>query len=125
MAENNNKRPPECPPELEDFYSAGRDIMRRSNKKFGAIATEERRFRELFGCGAPIALTLWRMLVEEETIPEGGTIQHFLWALMFLKVYGKEAQLCSLAGGIDPKTLRKWVWSFITPIADLEEKLVS
>ena len=44
------------------MYNAGRDMMHRSEKKFGAIMEEERRFREMFGVGAQVALIAWSML---------------------------------------------------------------
>lgn len=44
---------------------------------------------------------------------------------MFLKLYTKERPMCSLAGGVDKDTFRKWTWLFIEAIADLESCLVS
>ena len=52
-------------------------------------------------------------------------IAHLLWALMFLKMYAKEATTSRLAGGVDEKTYRKWVWLFVSAIADLEGDVVS
>ena len=72
-----------------------------------------------------MALTLWEMLVDNDILPDGGSLHHFLWCLMFLKIYGKEKTMCSLLGGIDPKTFRKWVWIFMDAICELESEVVS
>ena len=47
-----------------------------------------------------------------------------MWVLMFLKMYGKESAMSSMAG-VDEKTYRKWVWIFVFKIADLEALVVS
>ena len=52
------------------------------------------------------------------------SIIHMMWALMFLKMYGKESAMSSMAG-VDKKTYRKWVWIFVFIIADLEALVVS
>ena len=44
---------------------------------------------------------------------------------MFPKVYAKERTMYTLAGRIDPETLRYWAWKFITAIADLEPAVVN
>ena len=41
-------------------------------------------------------------------MPSGELIMHFLWAMIFLKGYTMEREICKLAGVDDPKTLRKW-----------------
>lgn len=48
-----------------------------------------------------------------------------LWALMFLKTYAKESVLSGMAGSVDEKTFRKWVWLFVCAIASLESNVVS
>ena len=45
---------------------------------------------------------------------------------MLMKLYPKnEASLCAHAGGVDPKTIRKWVWQNKVAISDLKFTLVS
>lgn len=99
--------------------------MHRSETKFGAIMEEERRFREMFGVGAQVALVSWHMLLKLGLLPEGGTLTHFLWTLCFLKVYPKQGPLCVLCGNADHKTITKWVWQFIGALAELEFHVVS
>ena len=98
--------------------------MNRSEAKMGAIETEERRFRELFGVGAMVAMATFSWLNYVDRLPQGGTLKHFLWTLCFLKVYATETVMSSLCGGADPKTIRKWVWRFIFALSELEEHVV-
>ena len=65
------------------------------------------------------------MLVDNDVLPDGGSLHHFIWCLMFLKNYRKEKTMCSLLGGIDPKTFRKWIWIFKDAICELEYDVVS
>ena len=51
-------------------------------------------------------------------------MEKMLWLYLYMKVYAKMAVLCVLCGGIDTKTLRKWVWLFITAIAEMEPAYV-
>jgi hypothetical protein len=46
---------------------------------------------------------------------------------MFMKAYGKQKHLCSLALSppVDPETFWKWTWAFIVVIALLEAQIVS
>jgi hypothetical protein len=61
----------------------------------------------------------------QDVVPDGGKIEHLLWTLMFLKLYSKQASLCSLAGGVDKETYRTWCWRFIEAIVVLEHYVVS
>jgi len=103
-----------------------RRLWEKSNPyKRNSAQQEDALFRESFGCGPLVALVAWCMLEKQGHMPPGGTIEHLLWTLQFMKVYGKTHTLCRLCGGIDAKTLRKWVWKFIEALADLEPYVVS
>lgn len=93
-------------------------------KDSGSSLTEDRRFREMFGCSANVVLQLWNMTISYVDIKGSPEIAHLLWALMFLKIYSKETITSRLVGGVDEKTYRKWVWIFVTAIADLEADVV-
>ena len=123
MAPSKRKRTTKL--DLKDMYDAGRDMMHRSGAKFGAIMEEERRFREMFGVGAMVALVAWNMLLTLGLLPPGGTLVHFLWTLCFLKVYPKQGPLSVLCGNADHKSIEKWVWQFIDALAEPESHLVS
>jgi hypothetical protein len=119
------KRQREAAPDVEDIKRCARDMMHNSRYVVKATSTEDRTFRSLFGCCAAVALDIWTRLVTMETVPEGGTITYFLWTLLFLKVYGSTEVMLKVAGNPDAKTFRKWVWSFIPPIGNLQPELVS
>jgi hypothetical protein len=111
-----------CP---DDIIRCGRDIMHRDPFKIKASVTEEGLFRSIFGCAPIVALTVWTMLQEDNTLPVGTTMLHFLWSLCFLKVYGKQSSLLSLVGCPDEKTFRKWIWIIIPCIANMQPEVVS
>ena len=111
--------------ESDELLLIARNIWNRENKKVRSEKTEDRIFRETFGCGVIIALTTWEMMSDADLLPTNGCLHHFMWALMFMKVYGKEMTMCALAGAIDPKTWRKWTWLFIAAISGLEPFVVS
>ena len=87
--------------------------------------TEDRDFREFFGCSLCVAGTIYDMLVREDLLPVNGQHHHLLWAFLLMKVYGKEKTLCTIVGGVDKKTFRKWSQEFVVAIADLESLVVS
>ena len=99
-------------------------MMNRSTAKMGSYKEEERRFREMFGVGPMVALTAWSMMTTLCLLPAGGTLIHYLWTLCFLKVYAKQGPMCALCGGVDHKTLKKWVSAFVGALADLEAHVV-
>ena len=124
-AESKRKRIRTTRPEVADILFQARMIWGRDPWKLRSTQSEDRDFREYFGCGAIVALALWNLLATTDTIPSGGTLEHFMWTLMFLKLYMKEGPLCNLAGGVDRKTFSKWVWMFLYAIAALEPSVVS
>ena len=109
-----------------DLLQIAREMWHRGkNSKVKAASTEDRDFREFFGCSLSVASEVWDMLQSKNLSPEDGTTSQYLWALMFMKIYGKEKNLCTLAGGVDKKTFRKWAWVFVNAIAKLEGDVVS
>ena len=106
-----------------------RDIMNKFPRPDTAALTKICTFCETFGTRLPIVSKVWHMLWEENLLPEGGSPKHLLWALHFLKVYPLQAPGCvavSASGGaIDPKTHRKWIWSFIKVVSELVDVVVS
>lgn len=111
------------PPDVGHVLDKAREIMRRKSTRL-ASATEDRQFREFFGCGPAVTVKLWSLLMLHAMVP-GSNVPHMLWALMFMKMYSKETTLCALAGGIDAKTLREWTWPLISAIASLAPYVVS
>jgi hypothetical protein len=119
------KKQREMPIDREHVLKTGLEIMHRKGDG-GSTVTAERRFRELFGCAPDIVLTIWNLLdPAKSTLPSSATINQLLWTLMFLKIYSKEATISGMAGGVDEKTYRKWVWLFVVAISELEGSVVS
>jgi hypothetical protein len=125
------KRSRATPPTVDDFYKEGREVQNRSGRDTGSEKTDDRLFREFFGCGADKALIAWNLLEQNDLIPEIGDvrIEHLLWTLFFLKQYPTEGPATAAAGGskgkIDPKTYRKYVHPIMEALADLQPLLVS
>jgi hypothetical protein len=111
------------------FSCAARDIMNRVGRKVGSAAVEDRRFREHFGAPFEIVRMVWDMMGEGHLLPEKSEPKHLLWTLYFLKCYPKEGPGCAAVGGskggIDPKTMRKWVWLLLERIGELADEVVS
>ena len=115
-------------PSVNDLYDLGKEMMNRAGHRLGKLiagGAEDRKFRSFFGCGVEVARLAWNMLRAKSLVPPGGLVVHYLWSLMFMKLYSSETALCAHAGGIDPKTFRKWVWPFIRALSELEYSVVS
>ena len=74
----------------------------------------------MFGVTAEVCAIAWDLLEFNDKLPKDGHKEHFMWALIFLKTYKTEDILASDLGGIDEKTLRKWVTVFVKCIADVK-----
>jgi len=68
-------------------------------------SSQRRKFREHFGCYPSVCCRLWNKL--RPNISNGSRKIHMLFSLLFLKVYGTEGVLSSIAG-VTEKTFRKW-----------------
>lgn len=109
---------------LEDVLSCANAMWRRGRNKERAIQGEERKFRCFFGCGVVTAYNLWCLLEKFDLVPQSACLQHMLWVLMFMKVYGNEDTMSALAG-VDAKTFRKHTKSIAEAISYLEPMVVS
>ena len=101
--------PPKRPEEVLEQYNCkitkstetnliqiAREIWYRGkNKKIKYESTEDRDFREFFGCGLSVASEIWDLLSRKNLLPQGEMQCHLLLALMFMKIYGKEKSLHS------------------------------
>lgn len=57
---------------------------------------------------------MWSML--KNRVPVDSSPVHLLWTLLFLKQYNPEHIMGTLLQR-DEKTLRKWIWLFVTQLA--------
>jgi hypothetical protein len=120
------KRTRHGPTDLEQILEIGREAMRRNKKNRDAnltSLTEDRRFREMFGCGILVAHDTW-MHLEADGSLESRSIEDMMRALMFMKSYGKEGTMSVMVGTIDEKTYRKRLWPMVEAIGALESTVV-
>ena len=85
---------------------------------------QERRWKHFYGVLPDLCCIIWRKLDAHNSI-HGGDFKHLMWALYFLKVYGKEEDNSNYSGGVDEKTFRKWTHIFVEAISFLESSVVS
>jgi hypothetical protein len=78
-----------------------------------------RKFRSLFGCSPLVCCTMYNKLVEQNLIHNKCRVLHFMWTLVFLKIYSSENALCTLLK-CSEKTLRKWVWYYLEKCSQIE-----
>ncbi len=103
-------------PHENEVFLLGKEMMGRAGKRLGQITkggTEDVRFRQFFGISATTVLCAWSKLQHEGLVTDGIYFYHFLWTLMFMKIYAKEKHMFALVGGVNPKTFRKYVWPLI------------
>jgi len=116
-------------PTVEDAYLEGKTLMRRGGKELGVLTPggpEDIRFRSFFGGSVEAILDAWHRMAALGLLPPDLLFLHYLWALMFMCLYPKnEAELCTLCGGVDPKTVRNKTWPFIFALHELEYHVVS
>ena len=110
-----------------DFSRRGLVIMKRENLHgVGDIicptSASWRFFKAFFGVSPAVCAATWILLLKFWELR--GTKDHFLWAMIELKVYGSEIVMSKLLS-IDPKTFRKHAWYFIKKISRLSVVLVS
>lgn len=109
---------------VEDVMYFGRFLMENDPFKHRAPREEDKAFRALFGSSPSNVLELWHLLLSNDVLPEGGTLTHLLWMLMFAKQYGKWSTMKRLTN-TDPKTLRKWIGLFFDAVELIEAHVVS
>lgn len=79
--------------------------------------TQERRFKEAYGCLPIVVGYIWRDI--HAIMPEKTKLDYLFWALFFLKKYPTEGDMASRFQK-DPDTVRKWVWSIIFCLQELK-----
>lgn len=116
-------------PSVEDAYIEGKELMRRGGKPLGVLTPggpEDIKFRAFFGGGVSTIIDSWKRMAEHDLLPPDLLFVHYLWALIFMRLYPKnETELCTLVGGHDPKTVRSKTWPFIFALYELNYYVVS
>jgi hypothetical protein len=103
--------------------------MGRAQRKLGKLSTgspEDVRFRSFFGVSADVAVEAWEMMRSYNLLPPDPKFLHYLWALAFMRTYPPSNEALSrMLGGSDPKTIHKYMWSYIDSIFELDNIVVS
>ncbi len=90
---------------------------------------ETRLFHNFFETSKRVVELAWELLIPNELQPRGGSPEHLLWTLHFLKVYPKQGPgsvvIGTSNGVVNVKTYRKWVLAFIDALAELVDIMVS
>lgn len=108
----------------ETVLRSARMLWHRQPNLKRSTTEEDDEFRASYGCGLLVATNTWNLLVMKALLPNGGTVNHFLWTLTFMKTYAKGKNLSRACGNADLKTIRHWVWLFIRAIAEMESSVV-
>lgn len=75
-----------------------------------------RRFKCFFGVSPQVCAIVWDECYNK--LPNGAEPKHLLWCLFFLKQYQPE-HVRRVILKADEKTIRKWTWSLITLLSDM------
>lgn len=95
------------------FWNDGLAYVKCSTQKSFLIAY--RKFKCFYGISPNVCAILWKKIKDK---PPTAEPRHFLWSLLFLKQYNKEHVNAAIVG-VDEKTFRKWSWTFIYLLAEL------
>lgn len=79
--------------------------------------TSMRRFKSFFGVTPNVCAIIWKKIKKDA--PTNSAPMHLLWCLNFLKQYSNEHTRRALLD-VDEKTIRKWTWTFIELLSNLD-----
>ena len=111
---------------MDDESTGVKIIQRAADKLVGNMGdhlvsnTVDRNYKSCFGVSLSVTYMMWCWLDCNNEGPEGATIVHLLWSLLFLKTYGTYDQLAGVCK-VHRDTYRKWVWLIITRMAFLDD----
>lgn len=98
----------------EHFLKLGNKLTKHTS---GSFLISIRKFRSFFGVAPNICALIWSLLNGKRD--RGSKPIHLLWALLFLNKYDTE-ELHAAITEVDVKTFRKWSWTFINLISNLD-----
>lgn len=88
------------------------------------FATRNEVFRQSFGICSASAFLLWTLLDVVNEGPVGGTMEHLLWTLLFLKTYDRHLNLAGKCG-VKKDCYRKWRGLFLQRLATMDSMVSS
>lgn len=98
----------------EYFFRIGN--MYTKSKMKSSQALRLRRFKSFFGVTPEVCSLVWEKI--KDVVPSNSKPKYLLWCLYFMKQYSTEHVRRSLFKA-DEKTIRKWTWIILKPIANL------
>ena len=103
---------------VADAYTTRQKVMGRANQRLGKLlvgSPKDLRFHAFIGVSAEIAMEAWEMMADHSCLPPNPKFLHYLWVRAFMQTYpANNTTLSTLLGGKDPKTIYKYVWSYIS-----------
>jgi hypothetical protein len=113
---------------IDNAYVHGQKVMGQANQRLGKLlvgSPKDLHSCAFFGVSAEIAVEAWEMMADHSCLPPNSKFLHYLWALAFMQTYpANNTSLLTLWGGKDPKTVYKYVWSYIQSLFGLTEVVV-
>ncbi len=113
---------------VNNAYVHGQKVMDRANRRLGKLLVglpEDPRFCAFFGVSVGVAVEAWERMADHSCLPPNPEFLHYLWALTFMQTYpANNTTLSILLGGKDPKTVSKYVRSYIQSLLGLTEVVV-
>lgn len=100
----------------DELLSIGLSIAGFGSKKLSR-RTQERRFKEMFGCSPIVVQHIWYDL--QGKLSDKVLLDHLFWCLFFLRRYPTDGEMSSKFDK-DPDTIRKWVWTIIFGLQELK-----
>jgi hypothetical protein len=113
---------------VNDAYVHGQKVMGWANRRLGKLLMclpEDLRFCAFFGVSAEVAVEAWEMMGDHSYLPPNPKFLHYLLVLAFMRTHpANNTALSTLLGGEDPKTVYKYVWSYIQSLFGLTKVVV-
>jgi hypothetical protein len=114
---------------VNNAYVHGQKVMGWANQRLGKLlmgSPKDLRFRAFFGVSAEVAVEAWEMMADHSScLPPNLEFLHYLWARAFMRMYpANNTALLTLLGRKDPKTVYKYVWSYIQSLFGLTKVVV-
>ena len=110
------------PPEA--WWQWGNEMLGRNYRS--TSEQQWRRWRQSYGTASPQVMSdIWDRCAAD--VPKSRP-EHMLWAIIFLKTYGTESDMCDKVRNPnrpDEKTFRHWVWKWIKAISAESSIIVS
>ena len=97
------------------FRVFARDLFPRN--RYSSQKTFNIRFRALFTIKPEVCIRAWYGM--QNSLQRDARPFHLLWAVLFRKTYGSE-HVNSVIFGVDAKTFRKWSWTFVGYLSNID-----